>query len=385
MSDNQCQVAIVGGGLGGLSLSILLARKGHEVVLFEKERYPFHRVCGEYISNESKAFVQHLGIDIAARNLPHIDQLSINTPKGRVLDAKLDLGGFGISRYALDHALAEIAYNEGVLLLEQAKVDSVSFENDLFQIKSRQGNYKAKVVVGAFGKKSNLDVQLGRAFTSQKPDPSNNFIGIKYHVEHPDFPSNLIELSNFAGGYCGMSRIEDGKCCLCYLTTADLLRKNGNSIEQLEENVLQENPVLADRIGRSTKLFKAPIAISQVNFRTKSAVENHILMLGDAAGSIAPLAGNGMSMAFHAAHILGQLIPDFLQEKSSREQLEASFTKEWNGLFRSRIGRSLQLQRLFGRAFLTELAIGTLRHFPGIARRLVKQTHGKPFFPTEPT
>jgi flavin-dependent dehydrogenase len=43
-------VAIIGGGLAGLSLSIQLAKKNYSVVLFEKEKYPFHKVCGEYIS-----------------------------------------------------------------------------------------------------------------------------------------------------------------------------------------------------------------------------------------------------------------------------------------------------------------------------------------------
>ena len=48
--EKNYDIGIVGGGLGGLSLSILLRRMGHTVVLFEKEAYPFHRVCGEYIS-----------------------------------------------------------------------------------------------------------------------------------------------------------------------------------------------------------------------------------------------------------------------------------------------------------------------------------------------
>ncbi|HZG25248.1 MAG TPA: FAD-dependent oxidoreductase, partial [Chitinophagaceae bacterium] len=43
-------VAIVGGGLAGLSLSIQMAKQGYSTILFEKEQYPFHRVCGEYIS-----------------------------------------------------------------------------------------------------------------------------------------------------------------------------------------------------------------------------------------------------------------------------------------------------------------------------------------------
>ena len=55
-------VIIAGGGLAGLALSIQLGKAGHRVALFEKERYPYHKVCGEYISLESWNFLQELGL-----------------------------------------------------------------------------------------------------------------------------------------------------------------------------------------------------------------------------------------------------------------------------------------------------------------------------------
>ena len=109
-------VAIVGGGLAGLSLSIILARKGYRVVLFEKESYPFHKVCGEYISMESWDFLVGLGLPLKNWELPKINQLYVTAPNGESISAFLPLGGFGISRYKLDAALAAIAKEEGVEL-----------------------------------------------------------------------------------------------------------------------------------------------------------------------------------------------------------------------------------------------------------------------------
>ena len=57
MKGSEVHIVVVGGGLAGLVSSILLARYGHEVVLIEKKVYPFHRVCGEYISNEVLDFL----------------------------------------------------------------------------------------------------------------------------------------------------------------------------------------------------------------------------------------------------------------------------------------------------------------------------------------
>src|ERR1051325_9877761 len=99
---NQYDIAVVGGGLAGLSLSIQLAKKGYSVVLFEKEKYPFHRVCGEYISRESWNFLENLGYPLSDLDLPMINNLIVSAPDGKFIEQSLPLGGFGISRYKID-------------------------------------------------------------------------------------------------------------------------------------------------------------------------------------------------------------------------------------------------------------------------------------------
>ena len=91
MENNQKKydVAIIGGGLGGLSLAIQLARKNFSVILFEKEKYPFHKVCGEYISLESWDFLVSLGLELDKMNLPIIKKLVVTSPNGKKLEQKL--------------------------------------------------------------------------------------------------------------------------------------------------------------------------------------------------------------------------------------------------------------------------------------------------------
>ncbi|MFN9492787.1 MAG: FAD-dependent oxidoreductase, partial [Sphingobacteriales bacterium] len=105
-TSSTYDVAVIGGGLAGLTTCIQLARAGWKVVLFEKESYPFHRVCGEYISLESRTFLRGLGIDDVSLDLPIIDQLQVSAPNGKLLEQRLPLGGMGISRYRLDQLLA---------------------------------------------------------------------------------------------------------------------------------------------------------------------------------------------------------------------------------------------------------------------------------------
>ncbi len=376
--NNQYQIGIIGGGLAGLTLSIQMADAGYSCILFEKHKYPFHKVCGEYISMESWDFLQRLGLNLSEMNLPKIKKLNVSSPSGKRLEHKLDLGGFGISRFLLDSKLAEIAVNKGVKLIDDCKVNDVTFHNDSFTIDSEKGNYSSTICVGAWGKNSNLDNKLARWFTTNRYKRHKNYVGIKYHI-NIDFPNDLIELHNFKNGYCGISKIENNTYCFCYLTDSQNLKNNNGDIKKMEENVLMKNPFLKKYFTEATFLFEKPVAVSQIKIGYKKAVENNILMLGDAAGSIAPLCGNGMSMAMRSSFFLNQLLINYFNKKITRSELENKYEKLWKSEFKKRIDFSVYLQYLLKNEFITNIAIILLKTIPLLRNAIIKLTHGAPF------
>lgn len=376
--DTTYDLAIVGGGLAGLALSVQIVKRGYRVVLFEKENYPFHKVCGEYISLESWNFLQQLGVDLPSLNVSHIKRLQVSDISGVCFEQPLPLGGFGISRYKLDHTLAEIAKQTGAIIHEQTRVNDIQFSNDHFSIESTKGNFKAKVVAGSFGKRSNLDVKWKRPFIVAKKNKLNNYIGVKYHIRY-NFPDDLIALHNFKNGYCGISKVEGDQYCLCYLTTAGNLQSSNNDIRKMEQNILSDNPHLKKIFNECEMLWKEPVVISQISFDRKNLVEDHVLMIGDAAGMITPLCGNGMSMAMHASKIAAEQILNFLEGTISRQTMEQEYAKKWNKLFANRLRTGRMLQRLFDIQWLTTLTVRLGRSFPSLIRSLIRQTHGDPF------
>lgn len=368
-------LAIIGGGLAGLALAIQSAKARHRTILFEKEKYPFHRVCGEYISFESWNFLQELGIPLSDLHLPVLRKLIVSAPNGKIIEQKMMPGGFGISRFNLDQQMYSAALAHGVIVKENCRVTDVHYARDQFSVHSGNMQVVAKVVAGAFGKRSNLDVKWKRNFIQRKPGKLNHYIAVKYHVTG-NFDRDVISLHNFHDGYCGISAIEDNKFCLCYLTTAANLRKSSNDVQLMERNILMKNPHLYKIFSGINHLYKDPLTISQVSFHHKSQVENHVLMVGDSAGLIAPLCGNGMSIALHSSKLGFREIDAFLKGSITRFELEQQYTQNWEQQFAHRLMTGRILQRFFGSEKGTSILINALKPFPSIVRFLIRQTHG---------
>ena len=367
------KIIVIGGGLAGLTSAILLQKGGFEVTLFEKKRYPFHRVCGEYISNEALPFLQSLQIPFSDLGPSRINRLCVTTERGKELVTNLPLGGFGLSRYKLDNLLFEYAEKLGVTFLFE-KVLDITFKNESFEITAEKGKYHSGLAIAAHGKRSNLDQKLNRAFFYHR----SPYLGVKYHIK-TDLPDNLIRLDNFSGGYSGVCKIEDEKFNLCYLSLSSNL-KEYSGISEMEENVLYGNPFLKYLFQNSEFITEKPEVINEISFEPKTLVEDHLLFCGDSAGMITPLCGNGMAIAIHSAKILAEsIIRHAGGQNLNRIALEQEYIRRWTQEFIWRLRSGRIIQRLFGKPFLSEMAVATLINLPALNQMIVKKTHGKVF------
>jgi menaquinone-9 beta-reductase len=367
------QIIIVGGGIAGLVASIHMVRAGLSCMLIEKKNYPTHKVCGEYISNEALPYLKSLDLLPPNIILPQILRFQLSSVSGESKVIPLNLGGFGISRYCFDHFLYSKALEAGVEVTTDTPVEKVEFVNDGFLVTTSQTVFRADLVLGAFGKRSTLDARLNRSFIKKR----SPYLGVKYHVQL-DHPEDLIALHNFNGGYCGVSPVENHIVNICYLAQREKL-KQFKSIKSMEENVLFQNPILRQIFAKATFILDRPETINEINFETKAPVENHLLMIGDAAGMITPLCGNGMAMAIQSAKLASTNVITYFRENGTRVQLERNYASQWNSTFRSRLWAGRQIQRLFGSESASSLAINLAVHFPPIADLLIRNTHGKPF------
>ena len=373
MNKQFLDVIIIGGGLAGLCNAIHLSKLGKKVLLIEKNEYPKHKVCGEYISNEVLPYLDFLEVNPFDFGAVRINKFQLSTTKSNIISAKLPLGGFGISRYTLDLALAEKAKENGVMILQDTVLD-VTFLKDFFQVETKQNSiFTSKIAIGAFGKRSLLDVKMERNFI-QKKSP---YLGVKIHVKG-NFKEDLVALHNFKGGYCGVSKVENNAINLCYITNYATFKQYKN-IEDFQEQVVFKNNYLKEIFHSSEALFEKPLSISQISFETKKPVENHILMCGDSAGMIHPLCGNGMSMAIQSAQLASKLILNYFNgEIETRKELEKQYIRQWNRKFSLRLKAGHFIAMLFRKDTIASVLLQILKKLPFLLPIIIKQTHGKP-------
>ena len=366
-------ILILGGGLAGLTAAIHLSKLGYEITVVEKKEYPQHKVCGEYISNEVVDYFNWLGLQNVLDKSHPIHNFRLEIDKSNFSEVVLPLGGIGISRYILDDLLYQKAKSQNCKFIQETVVD-VHFENDVFTVLLSSGlEIEAQIIIGSFGKRSSIDVNLQRDFILKKA----HWLAVKSHYSGK-FSDNLVGLYPFNGGYCGVSKIENNKLNICYIVKTNVFKRYKN-ISNFTDKILFENKGLKEILVNSKSVFENPLTISQISFDDKKAVENHILMIGDAAGLIHPLCGNGMAMAIHSAKIVSELVDSSLKEAHfSRSILEQSYENSWNRTFKKRLNTGYLLSKLLLNPLLTKICLKTVARVPLLFKYIIKKTHGKP-------
>ncbi len=370
INSSDCDIIVIGGGLAGLTTALHLSKNNVKVCLIEKNPIPNHKVCGEYVSNEVLPYLNKLGIDPFAHGATAIEKFTITDCNGTSLNAALPLGGFGISRFAFDNLIYKAVQKTTTVIFDT--VTTIDFKKDYFTIKTKNGqSLNAEFVVGAFGKRSNLDVSMKRKFISQH----SPWLAVKNHYEY-DFPKNKVALHNFKGGYCGLSKTETNVVNACYLTTLKSFKKY-NDINSFQLMEMSRNPYLKDFFDTAKPLFEKPLAISQISFEKKSTIEDHVFMVGDTAGLIHPLCGNGMAMAIGSAKIFCNL---YLKARNkgpiNRAELEKAYSLCWAAEFNKRMKTGRWIQKTVQYPFWLKLGFLTANTFPSLIPHIIAKTHG---------
>lgn len=263
-------IEIIGASLAGSAAALELLSLGHEVTLFDKSKFPRHKVCGEFLDPQAAPWILALG-DLRYEFIHRVSLIWKNARK----DFTLPRPAFGISRYQLDAALFASAQRQGALFVNEARAPH-------------------ERAILAYGRKS-AQVKGTRQF------------GYKVHIRGRQ--NDAVELYFHESGYTGVNPIEDGLTNVCGLASeADLKRHNWDALE-----FLLSQPHLAPRLqGCQLAMdwqFTGPLAYG-------AAADAQGYAAGDALNFTDPFTGSGMLCAL----LSGRLAARSLHEGKSIEQ-----------------------------------------------------------------
>jgi flavin-dependent dehydrogenase len=379
MNLRKYDISIIGGGPAGSSAGILLSKRGYSVAIIEKKSFPREVLCGEFISKEVVEFLKgnFLYEEFLGLNPNPITSFRFIGENGKELYSELEFPAYGIRRSKLDNFLLNKAQGNGAEIFQPAEVKEIQKQSEGYLLEIKSGELdeftlNSKIIIAAYGKQNILDKKLGRGFHTQK----SGLNGVKFHIDklHFDsFDSKEIQVYTGSDIYCGLNAVDDNIVNLCFLA------KKNKSQHSPKENLLQ--------LSRENKKFcallkddffdyidKVPVyGTGNIYFGKRDIVNEGIFNIGDAAGVIAPLVGDGIGMAVQSANLLSEiLIRNKLVQRKSGEEYE----KEWRNIFLRRISLAGIIQKsVLNNSFRTP-GMKLVSHFPGVLSSIIKYTRG---------
>lgn len=381
MQHNEYDVVIVGGGPAGSIAGTYLSGMGFSVCIIEKKEFPREVLCGEFLSREVLDILTDLGLReqfLLLKPNP-ISSFRFCPDYPRTFSAPFPFTGYGMKRGAFDLLLLQAAQQAGAVIIQPAAVDGIVRIGTGFKVNVADGTgaktIRCEHVIAAYGKFNALD----KTIRKNPPGQSSSLNGIKFHVPKHlfvDYPENEIQIFTTDALYCGVNVVNEETATVCFL-------------EKRSREDLRPRERLADLI-RTNRHFCAivhpdfaaaiesfPIyGTSNIYFGKKSLSENGILMIGDAAQVIAPLAGDGIGMAMQCGKLAAESIEEGRRKNLRFEEVLDRYSHQWHSAFRRRLWTAGVVQKIFLMNIGRTVSAAVLSAFPGVLTSIINRTRG---------
>lgn len=373
-------VVVVGAGPAGSTLAVALARQGWDVLLVERHDFPRHKVCGEFLSPEAQDTLRQLGLlqrlaTLAPVSLSHV---RLTTPAGSTLRTALPGQAWGLSRYAMDAALATAARQQGVTLWTGTTVTAWQPRGHGYEVHLRGTGQPivctARAVIMACGRHT-LAGLPPRPAASGRLSGWRRCVGVKAHYTGVRMPPQ-VELFLFSGGYVGINPIEGDRANVCMLIDYQGFVGAGKSVAEVLDAATAWNVAFARRLNGARLVPGTACAVAPVDTARRAEPWAGLACLGDTAAMMPPLCGDGLAMALRSTVLCTPLADAFLRGQLTLAGWEQAYTSAWQREFRQQLRLGRWLQNLLGRRGVRDGLIGLGQRLPAVADYLVQATRG---------
>ena len=380
MINLETEILIIGGGPAGSTTALYLSQLGYDITLIEKKSFPRETLCGEFLSKEVTDVLKELNAfdDFILLKPIKINSFLAVDDSGIELKSDLNFDAYGMKRSFFDSLLLEKARERKVHIIQPAEViSSIKTNSDFIsEIKDDSGEIiqiKSKLIIAAYGKQNILDKKLHRDFVNRK----SNLNGVKFHIPVNLLNSSFIdEIRIYTNDelYCGMNQVSGTEMTVCFLEN----RRQSKipSRERLIDVIKSNNHFLkifsADAFEhiKSTNIY----GTGNIYFGKREIIENDIIMVGDAARVISPLAGDGIGMAMESAKLLYEVMSKYNLDQNNRGEIYLHYKKQYENVFRKRLLTAKVIQGIILNKRYRKLGFTIADNYPSLLRYLVKFT-----------
>lgn len=382
----EVDVLIVGAGPAGAATALQLARAGFRVLLTDKKAFPRDKPCGEFFSPQCVPYLQALGLgDLFARlGAWRVHGMRLST-SGRTSEGRFrrlpDRGahgdtGFGLRRVVFDHELVRAAQRAGASFWPRHEFVALCRTDDggvtgalLRDPAGELHTVAARYVVGADGVRSRVAKALG----VQRPLRWLDQVAFVAHFRDVP-PGDHSAVHLLRGGFCAATTVDDGIWSFNLVVPRATLRtRPPGDWDAFVHGALRDAPELVERLRRGTRLSPwrgtGPMA-----FTTTAQTRAGIALVGDAAGYVDPLTGEGLYYALFGARALGEALERALHRPAAAPQALAHYCRTRRRELAPRLFVARQIQRALRHPWLVSAVVGAFRRHPNLADLAVTLT-----------
>ncbi len=380
------KVVVVGAGPAGATLALELARRGLQVEILERQRFPRDKPCGDCLNPGAVAELARLGLAerLRATLRPHrLQGWRVEAPDGRSFEAAFSPAndprgtvevGWAVRRRDFDAALLAAAVQAGARVRFDARVfDLLRRGERVVGVVARQGTgiveLEASLVVGADGLRSVVQRRLALAARA----PRLRKIALVAHLVRADGSEPFGELRVRGGRSCGFAPLRGGANITLVIPEREARQAAGDASRFLVE-ALSDFPDVAARV-RNSALEDTVLVTGPFDRPVKRSWSAGALLVGDAAGYYDPFTGQGIYQALRSARLAAEAIVAALTDQTG----EGAAFRRYDRALRREFAPKRGLQRVIEAAssrprlmsrFVSELARGEA----AAARRLLRAT-----------
>lgn len=366
----DADVIVVGAGPAGSSATAILASRGIRVLLLDRATFPRDKPCGDYCNPGAVRLLRQLGsfpVLPTADAVP-ISGLSVYAQDGSRFSAAFPEGpGLLVPRLRLDAALLARAARAGAILYEGVGVDAVRFRTDAVEVRTVSDRWlSARLLIAADGAHSAIARSLGRLTV---PARGRYTVGAYFSGLPRTAPEGELHLGPDL--YCGVAHFGGGVANVCMALPRQRWRRGGP--QQVFDAALRTLPVLADMMAcaRRESAFRC---FGPVGFAARDAVASRVLFIGDAAGHLEPITGQGIFLALHSAILAADIASEALGANDFSPRRLSVYARRRGRDIAGKVLASRLLQHLAFHRHLTPVLVRRLNRHAQLASELVGVT-----------